>query len=224
MTRSEDPPGNVKHLRFGRPGVSTDGTLELLKDFPGIKCIVLHTHGKRGEHPHYHVWWEGEKAVTNQTIRDRLKAIAHFKVFSGQNDWSFRNHDSWESWAAYVCDNMSHKVLLEYRDIVTVSESKAMVPIAIGPLHSNPPPAIIVKKTTMRDKFVFHLEKVHGWVRSERNPTKHEVYKQLGRFYAGAFNNNDAIRCIRHACYVFSDFDHAEQFLMDWSPDILKYC
>lgn len=232
MVRSEDPPGPAKHLRFGRPGWCSPAALELLKQFPGIKCVVLHTHGKRGEHPHYHVWWEDVKPVTNQTIRDRLgRYNPEFKAFSGQNDWSFRNHDSWESWAAYVCDNSSHKVLLPYRDIEAISEAAPKLPIVVGPfdgpapLQSNPPPAIVIKKkTTMRDKFVHHLEHEKGWVRGERNPTKVQVMNALGHFYAGAFNNNDAVRCIRHALYVFSDFDTCETLISEWSYDILKYC
>lgn len=217
MTRSEDPPGNVKHLRFGRPGVDADGTLEILKDFPGIKCIVLHTHGKRGEHPHFHVWWEGEKAVTNQTIRDRLKgANSHFKPFSGQNDWSFRNHDSWDKWASYVTDNLSHKVLLDYNGIADMSASKAMVPIAIGPLHSNPPPAIIVKvkKTTMREKLIYYAKHELGWA-WDSNPSKSMCFHAAMEVFEAAFTNPEGIRMCRHLRWKFSDADTRSQMESD---------
>lgn len=216
MVRSEDPPGNVKHLRFGRPGWCSESAVELLKQFPGVKCVVIHTHGKKGEHPHYHVWWEGEKPVTNQTIRDRLgRYNPEFKAFSGQNDWSFRNHDSWESWAAYVCDNWSHKVLLSYRDIDTISEHAPKLPIVVGPsngpapLQSNPPPAIVIKekKTTMREKFIFYLERELGWKRGVRNPSPLEVHDELLYFWEAAFNNPQAIVMCRHARWVFSDDD-----------------
>lgn len=204
MVRSEDPAGAVKHLRFGN---YREELLEALKSFPGVKCIVLHTHGKKGEHPHLHVWYEVDVAVTNQAVRNRLKK--HNPLFlacNNQNDWSMRNHDSWETWAAYVCSNMSHRVLLSYRDIDSVSESK-QIPIAVGPLHSSPPPAIVIKKTTMRDKFIRYLEHERGWKRGETNPMPYLVVDAATEFWQAAFTNPECIRMCRYAMYVFSDED-----------------
>lgn len=204
MVRYEDPPGAVKHLRFGnhRPEL-----LAALKDFPGVKCVVLHTHGKKGEHPHLHVWWEGEN-VTNQTVRNRLKRHNEsiFGACKSQNDWSMRNHDSWEQWANYVCSNMSHEVLIEYRDIAEVSSNNNL-PVAVGPLHNNPPPAIVItrKNQTMRQKFIYYLQNEIGWNIGSRNPLPEEVIKHAIDFWEGGFTNPEGVRMCRHALYMFSD-------------------
>lgn len=121
MVRSEDPPGSWKHLRFGCYDTRA-WLVEALTAF-GVKAIVSHKMGKRGEHPHLHVWWEGE-SVTNQTIRNRLKKDDRFIVMKNQNDWSFRNHDSYETWCDYVTKNKSHEVLLGDDAIKALSASR----------------------------------------------------------------------------------------------------
>jgi len=211
MVRSEDPPGAIKHLRFGS---NSPDLVTALETFSGIKCIVLHTHGKKGEHPHLHVWYEGDE-VTNQTVRNRLKKHndSIFGQCKNQNDWSMRNHDSWETWAAYVCKNLTHRVLLSYRDIETVSEAAQQCPIvAEGPLHNNPPPAIVIKKNLpMRTRFINHLEHEKGWIKGERNPTPEEVIKAAIHYWEAAFTNPEGIRMCRYALYVFSDYETNEK-------------
>lgn len=121
MVRYEDPPGATKHLRFGHYD-TRNWLVQALTDF-GAKAIVAHKCGKRGEHPHLHVWWEGE-SVTNQTIRNRLKKDDRFNVMKTQNDWSFRNHDSYDNWCDYVTRNKSHEVLLGNDALRTLSSSR----------------------------------------------------------------------------------------------------
>lgn len=201
MTRYEDPAGGVKHLRFGKV---TEELLAALKAFEGIKAIVLHTHGKRGEHPHYHVWWEGT-AITNQGLKKRLKAAAPvFTTFNCQNDWTMRNHDNWDTWAAYVTKNMTHEILLPYKNLEELSAAQPQI-IAEGPLHNNPPPAIVIKKSTMREKFIYYLQNEIGWEIGLRNPTSDEVIKHAVEFWQAAFTNPEGVRMCRHALYMFSD-------------------
>ena len=168
MVRSADPPGRVKHLRFGK---TSPEIYEAIVGFPGVKSVVLHTHGAKGEHPHYHVWWEGDKEVTNQTIRNHMKKIPVFSSFSSQNDWSFRNHDSWETWASYVCSNMSHKVLLVYKDIEEISKIKS-IPITVISLNIPNTPSIAGPprpklSISMRAKFARYLENECFWKKYE---------------------------------------------------------
>jgi hypothetical protein len=167
MVRCEDPPGADKHLRFGK--ISPD-LLEILKEFPGVRAVVLHTHGKTGEHPHYHVFWSG-KATTNQTIRNRLKAFNPiFQAYSGQNDWSFRNHDSYPKWVAYVTDNPTHKVELSDEQFDTIFDEIPKVPIvADSPLRNSTPITTdtIVHISSPRKKQLTSEEKMIAFITRE---------------------------------------------------------
>lgn len=199
MTRYEDPAGAIKHLRFGKV---SEELLAALKALEGVKAIVLHTHGKRGEHPHYHVWWEG-KAITNQGLKKQLKQAAPiFTTYNCQNDWTMRNHDSWDAWAAYVVKNITHSVILPYRNLTELSREVPIV--AEGPLHHATRPAVI-KKSTMRDKFIYYLQNEIGWQLGMRNPTTDEVIKHAVDFWEAGFTNPEGVRMCRHALYMFSD-------------------
>lgn len=218
MTRYKDPPGDVKHLRFGT--ISPE-IYEAIIGFPGVKSVVLHTHGAKGEHPHYHVWWERDKPCTNQNIRDRLKAmyptIFTKENFHSQNCWSFKNHDSWETWANYVCSNMSHKVLLPYKEIEEISKLKAVPIVAIniphtpslstaGPIIRMPKPSI-----SMKAKFARHLEHEHEWKKYEEitldNYTDklHEAIEHLTDFWENAFTTPQGVVTVEHIVYIFGD-------------------
>ena len=214
MVRYEDPPGAVKHIRFGKV---SDQILEALKGFPGVKAIVPYKNGKKGEHPHYHIWWEGDKPVTNQTLRNRLKAASPvFAEFSGQNDWSFRNHDSWESWASYTVANLSHSVLLPYKDIETLSASSKILPLTIvsePPLTSGKTPAVRVTKLPMREKFIQYLKSERKWSPGEQFTVHSEigldemedlVIDAATEYWEMAFTIPEGARMVRHALWVFS--------------------
>lgn len=167
MVRSEDPPGVDKHLRFGK---ISDDLLETLKTFPGVQAVVLHTHGKTGEHPHYHVFWTGEKPVTNQTVRNRLKAYnSIFAGYSGQNDWSIRNHDNYPNWVKYVTDNLSHQVLKSNASFDTIFDEIPKVPIVTdSPLRNNPPAALPTTITSIsRKKPLTSEEKLIAFINRE---------------------------------------------------------
>lgn len=215
MVRYEDPPGAVKHIRFGKVG---EAILDLLKEFPGVKAIVLHTHGKKGEHPHYHIWWEGETPITNQTLRNRLKARSPvFEGFSGQNDWSFRNHDSWESWATYVSSNLSHKVLIPYKDLEAKSAQSRILDIAITPgaTPATLAPRVPVRtmKLPMREKFIHYLKTERKWKPGEQFGVHDDltpdqiadlVIDAATEFWEMSFTIPEGARMVRHALWVFS--------------------
>lgn len=225
MVRSEDPPGQVKHLRFGK--ISEEAYTALI-GFPGVKSVVLHTHGAKGEHLHWHVWWEGDKPITNQTIRNNLKKLPAFESYSGQNDWSFRNHDSFETWADYTVKNLSHKVLLSYRDIEDRSAKAKILPVVI-PTPVTPiilgPVKVVKSQSRLRwdEKICLDAETRLGWKRPKVGDevecyefsltsfmdgiAQKKVEKQVSSFMKMRFNNNDAVKYCRNLLYEFADED-----------------
>lgn len=219
MTRSEDPPGAIKHLRFGK--ISPEA-YEALSTYPGIKAIVLHTHGKKGEHPHWHVWWEGAKPATNQTIRNQLKKLPAFAEYSGQNDWSFRNHDSFPAWADYVIGNPTHKVLMDYQDLST-RPPKESVPL-IKSAGGSEEPLLVVSKSSKRlrhdERICLDAEQRLLWKRdNEFSLSAFEdhtcnvmgrVEKQVFSFMRGRINNYEGVKYARNLLYEFADDDLKE--------------
>lgn len=213
MTRSEDIPGNVKHLRFGK---ISDTALDCLKSFPGVKAIVLHTHGKVGEHPHWHVWWTGD-TVTNQTIRNRLKKFPIFQDYKSQNDWGFRTHDSFPRWADYVIKNISHKILLDYEDLTARSLLKAVVPLVVsGTPHVTPLKGIATRSPSRLrwdEKMCLDAEVRLLWKRDaqftlqsvEYGHALKAVQKQVCVFMRSRVNNNEAVKYARNLLYEFGD-------------------
>lgn len=219
MTRSDDPPGAIKHLRFGR--ISPEA-YEALTLYPGVKAIVLHTHGKKGEHPHWHVWWEGD-SITCQTVRNHLKKFAPFADYSGQNDWGFRNHDSFDRWADYVLKNPSHKILMDYRDLSTRPPPKATVPIvstgAGGP-EAAPNSHVIVKSSKRLrydERICLDAESRLLWKRDNEfslaafeDPACNVIRRvetQVFSFMRGRINNNEGVKYARNLLYEFANDD-----------------
>lgn len=219
MVRSVDIPGKDKHLRFGK---LSEEIQKAIIEFPGVKAVVLHVRGKSGEHPHWHVWYESPKEITNQTVRDRMKKVEVLSHFGGQNDWSFRNHDNWTQWAQYVTKNGSHQVIVDYtRDDVqlsVVSEENKKLIIAINvdsdlktPLALNAP----VKRAseTMRAKFCRYLANEIGWLKNETiAPDNYdlkikELVDLMTDFWENAFTTPQGAVCIEHAKYVFANDD-----------------
>lgn len=175
MVRQVDSPSTMKHLRFGKMSVELS---DILAGFPGVKSIVLHTHGASGEHPHLHVYWTGD-SVTNETIRNRLRKHHDiFKSFSGQNDWSCRPHDNFETWAAYTQRNKTHKVLY-------VAEGTVLpAPKAILELNLATPqtpvilaPAPRVRKLTKEEELINHCIIHEGFKYNQWGVTHYEIWE-----------------------------------------------
>lgn len=214
MVRYEDPPGKVKHIRFGK---TSPEIYSALVGFPGVKSIVLHAGGSKGgsykEHPHYHVWYESDIEQTNQTIRNKLKKLPEFAEFSGQQDWSFRNHDSWETWASYVCKNKTHKVLLEYRDLMDISKlvvNDVIEHVSAGELVDAEVKHILKQKSRAeRWKLKDYLIETWGW--KENAQFEFRDYKtatamckaRITAWFNGWLDDRDGIRMLRFLLYTF---------------------
>lgn len=239
MTRSEDPPGVDKHLRFGD---YTEALSALLVGFPGVKSIVLHTHGAKGEHPHLHVWWSGEKAVTNQTVRDRLKKYdPAFKQMSGQNAWSFRNHDSFENWASYVQGNKTHKVLLG--ELLPPKDTiKLDIPNTPATMASSSPaaPVKIRRKPNAEERLINFCRVELGMTDNQwglshydpgtpawPNPARKKMLKDATRAVItathGRLYNNQLLAGTRNVMWTFADEDLKEALVEHWMDSIEKH-
>lgn len=215
MVRYEDPPGKVKHIRLGK--ISPE-IYSALVGFPGVKSIVLHAGGSKGgsykEHPHYHVWYESESEQTNQTIRNKLKKLPEFAEFSGQQDWSFRNHDSWETWASYVCKNQTHKVLLEYRDLLDVSKLiiHHEVPKLTYEEAVKAEVAVIKKKASRAERWKLKDYLIETWNWKENaqfhtgdlNGAINICKARITSWYSGWLDDRDGIRMLRFLLYTFA--------------------
>lgn len=230
MVRQVDTPSPLKHLRFGK--ISPE-LADILIGFPGVKSIVLHTHGAKGEHPHYHVWWEGE-AVTNETIRNRLRKHNDiFKSYSGQNDWSCRPHDSFETWAAYVQRNKTHKVLWTSVDMPVPKESiELVIATPATPAVRGPTPRI--KKLTERERLVNYFIMEEGF-KLDRYSKVHfepgsphisrimkEVREGLFAYADGRLSNVQLEYMGRHILYHFADEELQETLAERWAAPVLQ--
>lgn len=98
MPTAKDPPALAHHIRIS--GFSD----EMLHALAGLKdwCVVSHQGGSKGEHPHLHCYVKHTVACTKVTVKTRLKKLSVFEKYSGNEDWSFRAHTSFEAWWEYV--------------------------------------------------------------------------------------------------------------------------
>lgn len=235
MVREEDPPGIDKHLRFGH---YTEALSALLVGFPGVKSIVLHTHGAKGEHPHLHVWWSGEKQVTNQTVRNRLKKYdPAFMLMSGQNAWSFRNHDSFENWASYVQENKTHKVLLGElpppKDTIMLDIPNTPATMASSSLPA--PVKIIRRKPNAEERLINYCRVEIGMIDNQwglahyelGTPYRKKMQKDAARAVTtachGRLHNNQLLAGTRNVMWTFADEDLKEALVEQWMDSIEKY-
>lgn len=219
---AEDIPGTDKHIRFGK--ISSE-IYEALVGIPGVKSVVLHKFGKKGEKHHWHIWWEAPdgKPITNQTWRNHAKKLPALKDFSGNTDWSFRNHNSWEAWTEYVCRNLSHEILLGYKNLTEVSEKSKILPIVIPtpvtPIIPGPVVKVVKSQSRLRwdEKICLDAETRLGWKRnlqfslaSYEDPkvrVDKQIEKQVASFMKFRLNNNEAVKYCRNLLYEFADDD-----------------
>lgn len=197
----------TKHLRIGKV---SESALEALKVVDGVKAIVLHKRGKKGEHPHWHVWMEvGD--ISHEAVRKRLRKHAVFATYSGNEDWSLRDHDSYDKWGRYVMDNPSAEVLLDN------PESPLPPPVAIPVVASAAAQSggaiVVLKKPTdrtpQRVRFVKHLEHkgweidcVKEWQLSQKLD---ELIEELTDWSENAFTTPNGAATVQHAIWYFSD-------------------
>lgn len=212
----EDPPSpEPRHIRFG---TNSPELVQSLEKNPRCRIGVEHAKGRKGsETPHIHLWYEPDATVTHMTIKNHLRASAEiFKSFKGQQDWSFRPHDSFETWLKYVMRNPTARVLFNKtdKDPLEFKPPIEIVDELMGTTKPDPLSGakevtyklyqIPQKKLTMKDKFINHLVALE-WKIEEQNPTPREVCEQLWHYWKGGFTLPEGERLVRHALYVFSD-------------------
>lgn len=238
---SDDPPGKQKHLRFEIPcQQKLQQLLQILLDFPGVKAIVRHEGGSKSgkfkEHPHYHVWYESEVAITNQTVRNWLKAIPAFLQLNikKQTMWSFRNHDSMEIWAKYVISNSTYSVLLTHPVLQKTIEETPQTPVVVhkGDAIEHIGGDIVVvparKSRSMRVQFIEWLEEHRKWLRCETitPENSHEMLSiindELCDYWEMAFAFNQAIQMVNHAHWVFANPPERARIRSKFHSAILK--
>lgn len=95
---SSDPAVEAHHCRLGK------NTPEIRTVLQGLKgwVVVSHEGGKTGEHSHLHCFIQHSEPCCAMTVKNRLKKHEVFKEFKGNGDWSFRSHDSLQTWWDYV--------------------------------------------------------------------------------------------------------------------------
>jgi len=237
MVRSEDPPGKYKHLRFGK--ISPEIYEALLK-VPGVKSIVRHEGGSKGgkfkEHAHFHVWFESDVPITNQTVRNRLSKLPEFATHSGQNDWSFRNHDSLENWCTYVIKNPTYTVLLTHEILQKIIQETPETPVVVlkgsaviehveGYVDI---PQVPRKSRAMRVQFVEWLEEHLKWERCHTitPENSHEMLSiindELCDYWEMAFAFNQAIQMVNHAHWLFANPPERARIRSKFHSVILK--
>lgn len=229
-----DPPGTLKHIRFGK--ISPE-IYEALVGIPGVKSVVLHKYGKKGEHPHWHVWWEGDEPITNQTWRNRAHKLPALSTLKGNPDWSIRNHDSWEAWSTYVTTNLSHEVLLPYKDIETISAQAKVITLAspVTPVIPGPTKKAVKSESRMRwdERICYDAETRLGWKRDSQFSleslydhsvdTFGKIERQVFAFMRGRVNNYEAVKYTRNLLYEFGD-DDVKDYLQRKVFEKISWC
>lgn len=220
-----DEVSGAKHIRTSR--VSNE-LLELWKGFPGIRAIVLHLRGKKGEHPHYHIWWEGTPQ-TGATLKNHLRAYNEvFNTYKQQNDWTVRSHNNFTTWANYVIDaGKGAMVLYE-----TPDESHAplpTVPVVASGGAGSPPVKVKVSspgnRAPQRVRFVAYL-KTKGW---EEGCIKNwnmyekldELTEELTEWSENAFTTPNGAVVVQHALWVYGD-EIVRNIIKQKNKDYLK--
>ncbi|MBV6343383.1 hypothetical protein [Candidatus Magnetobacterium casense] len=201
---------------------------------PGVKSIVRHEGGSKGgtfkEHAHFHVWFESDVPITNQTVRNRLSKLPEFATHSGQNDWSFRNHDSLENWCAYVIKNSTYTVLLTHEilqkiiqetpkleDLVVVRKGDTIE--HVGAYNETPLASTQVQRKSRAERHKLRESLIDTWhwkVNAQFGIKDYSsaILKCKSRiidWYSGWLDDRDGIRMIRFLMYTFGDDELREE-------------
>lgn len=205
----------AKHLRLGKV---SDDALAALKATPGVVAIVLHVMGKKGEHPHWHVWME-TGGISHEAVRKRLRKLEPFKTYSGNEDWSLRDHDSYTKWSEYVMRNTSAQVLYEVPDeshpplppVAATLREPALAVTGGGSAVAHTVQVVRPKRSkAMKVLFCEYLKDERGWFygcvsSSSLEEKKKEVIDELTVFWENAFTIPQGEVIINYAIWVFAD-------------------
>lgn len=231
MPSIKDIPSVDKHIRFEVPEID-ELAKELIK-FPGTHSVVQHTAGKKGEHPHLHVFYKNPKEREEKmaAVRDRIKKAPDSPIMNrlyGNSQISMRAHDSYENWVKYVCENPSHAVIHGPPELYEKSEqikkgdvlNLPLLANQIGPLSGK---VVVVKdkKKPMRERFINYLESEQLWRKnfsinlSNYQEKIDEIIKHLTEFWENAFTFPEGTRMVEHARYYFADDDVRDKIYHD---------
>lgn len=238
MVRSEDPPGTMKHLRFGK--ISPE-ICEALMKAPGVKSIVRHEGGAKGgafkEHPHFHVWFESDTPITNQTVRNRLSKLPEFATHKGQNDWSFRNHDSYLKWCEYVCRNTTATLIKFEDELSKIYENEKLIDKSLPKdstiQHIEGLQEVVKhvpkKSRAQREQLREHLIETWKWKVNGQFGIKNYTSAKLMcksriiDWYSGWLDDRDGIRMMRFLLYTFADDELRDELVFKISDSWDKY-
>lgn len=226
------------HLRLEHTQVELDKAIGFLKDISG-SVAVYHMRGKRGEHPHLHVWYPLDTEIKSEAFLARLKKQSAFSAYSGNKQWSVRLHNDFINWWHYVwkgdkgqwCPYNNIDGLVK-PDLVVATEvndkategSHTSVVFTSTPVKPN-------RKKPMKVQFIEYLQKEEQWVLGERFRSQHawdpkrvyaECAKQCSEFWEDAFTVPEGERMVRHAAFKFSDDALRVDLIENTTRSILK--
>jgi len=230
MPSIKDVPSENKHIRFEVPEI--DELAKELIQFPGTHSVVQHTAGKKGEHPHLHVFYKNPKERPEKmaAVRDRIKKAPASPIMNklyGNSQISIRAHDSYDNWVKYVCENQSHKVIHGPPELYEKSEeikkgSVLNLPLLAQQIGVSGKVVVVKdKKVPMRQKFIMFLENEKQW---EKNKTINlsnydnmieKITDYLTDFWENAFTFPEGMRMVEYARYYFADEDIADKIRKD---------
>lgn len=222
-----DPPVSVHHLRLG---VNTPELREALLGLKGW-AIVSHEGGKEGEHPHLHCYIQHSEPITAMTVKNRLKKHAPqiFGDFKGNGSWSFRPHNSLETWWEYVWRD---PYLTKRPALVMWSLESEQLPIpenqnlvlespgniiAMGPLRKTLQTVQVVKekKKTTQEKQQKFLRYVRDLIEIDgTNPNEMEAQDILELLYSYCRDNGFTTEacCFTYVHYVMANIHTGDKF------------
>lgn len=228
VAKPKDPPAIAHHLRLEVADLKPFE--EALSAFPHTKAIVRHRTGKKGEHPHLHVFFQLERELTKVGLKDRLRAFNDvFKSLKGQGEWTFRPHDSFEIWCKYVVKNPTHTVIKSDPILDATPRPLIVADPTVTPLQ----PKVIVRKAKARidERMVAYCENELKWVRNahftlihyEENICQSQCGKVMTQFTRGRFNDGQAIGWLRNLLYEFADDDLKDVLDRKYPSTAIKY-
>lgn len=210
---TENPSSKIKHITTH--AVSNE-YLEQWKAFPGVRAIALHLRGKKAERPHYHIWWESDTSVTNEEVKDRLRAFSDLFAKPFQN-WKFtvgsEGVSHFVTWSNYVVDGAKGSMVLYETPDDTHPPLPKIPIVAVGGAGATTAAPAIVRlpsnRAPQRVRFVAHLKSlnwregdVKAWNMYEKLD---EIVNELTEWAENAFTTPNGAVVVQHALWTFAD-------------------
>jgi hypothetical protein len=207
---------NGYHLRLEHTEDELQKAMSFLKDISGV-CVIRHLRGKKGEHPHLHVWYPLEDKIKSEAFYERLKKHSSWSGYYGNKNWRVKPFDLFDRWFGYSTNGNKGQVLEINNTGLPLEITKVPIVAQPEPVLTNNISYTTVKpnrKKPMKVQFVNYLQEEEKWVIGERFRSQHawdpkrvyaECAKQCSVFWEDAFTVPEGERMVRHAAYKFSD-------------------